>query len=445
MDSLTQSILLELLNFSSSRNKKLFVVGGTLRDYLSRKPCSDFDLTGKNAADLGTDFARFLNFTYVSLDKTPGRKTVRVVLDQKQHLDFTDLQGRNIEEDLSQRDFTINAMGLLLSEFLSGRKIPIDPHKGQEDLINKKIRVLPGPIISSDPLRMLRAFRFAATLGFEIDEDTLTKISLHKTELNESAAERIWHELILFFKSPSTLSLLEIMHGCGLLNCLFPISDEVKTLTQYQRLESLLKDPGKIFPEYADKFSNNEFLSKHYLLKLSVLLKGINQSPTSGTETTEGFPDIHKLNLKPSNAEMKSLDQTLSGAKSLTEIYLKDSQDQNETYELTTKIHEEILSSIILFITDFSSQDRSDAENRVLFCNHMFKFYYGQFLPAINKKPLLNGEDIIHQFSLSPSPLFGKILNCVQKAQVLGDIATREDAITLVGDLIQSQIKESDG
>ncbi len=445
MDSLTQSILLELLNFSSSRNKKLFVVGGTLRDYLSRKPCSDFDLTGKNAADLGTDFAHFLSFTYVSLDKTPGRKTVRVVLDQKQHLDFTDLQGRNIEEDLSQRDFTINAMGLLLSEFLSGRKIPIDPHKGQEDLINRKIRVLPGPIISSDPLRMLRAFRFAATLGFEIDEDTLTKISLHKTELNESAPERIWHELTLFFKSPGTLSLLEIMHGCGLLNCLFPISDEVKTLTQYQRLESLLKDPGGIFPEYADKFSNNAFLSKHYLLRLSVLLKGLNQSPTSGAETTEGFPDIHKLNLKPSNAEIKSMDQTLGGAKSLTEIYLKDSQDQNETYELTTKIHEELLASLILFITDFSLQDKADSEYRVLFCNHMFKFYYGQFLPAINKKPLLNGEDIIHQFSLSPSPLFGKILNCVQKAQVLGDIATREDAITLAGDLIQSQIKESDG
>jgi hypothetical protein len=62
----------------------------------------------------------------------------------------------------------------------------------------------------------------------------------------------------------------------------------------------------------------------------------------------------------------------------------------------------------------------------------------------MNKKPLLNGEDIIHKFCLSPSPLFGKILNCVQKAQVLGDIATREDAITLAGDIIQSQIKESD-
>ena len=224
MDYLTKSILLELLNFSTSQNKKLFVVGGAMRDYLSRKSCSDFDLTGKNAAEVGVNFSRALNFTCFPLDKTPGRNTARVILDQNQHLDFTDLQGRNIEEDLSQRDFTINAMSLPLSEFLSGQKGIIDPYKGQEDFSNKKIRVLQGPIFSSDPLRMLRAFRFAATLEFEIDADTLTSISLHKEKLSASAPERIWHELTLFFKVSKTLPLLKSMHDCGLFDCLFPAS-----------------------------------------------------------------------------------------------------------------------------------------------------------------------------------------------------------------------------
>ena len=63
----------------------------------------------------------------------------------------------------------------------------------------------------------------------------------------------------------------------------------------------------------------------------------------------------------------------------------------------------------------------------------------------MSKKPLLNGEDIINQFQLSPSPLFGRILNDIQKAQVLGIITTPEDAITLAGDIIQSQTKESNG
>ena len=61
----------------------------------------------------------------------------------------------------------------------------------------------------------------------------------------------------------------------------------------------------------------------------------------------------------------------------------------------------------------------------------------------MSEKPLLKGEDIINQFQLSPSPLFGRILNDIQKAQVLGIITTPEDAVTLAGDIIQSQTKES--
>jgi tRNA nucleotidyltransferase/poly(A) polymerase len=421
MDYLTKSILLELLNFSTSQNKKLFVVGGAMRDYLSRKSCSDFDLTGKNAAEVGANFSRALNLTCVRLDKTPGRNTARVIIDQNQHLDFTNLQGRNIEEDLSQRDFTINAMSLHLSEFLSGQKGIIDPYKGQEDFSNKKIRVLQGPIFSSDPLRMLRAFRFAATLEFEIDADTLTSISLHKEKLSSSAPERIWHELTLFLKVSKTLPLLKSMHDCGLFDCLFPASSI--GLAQYEKVESLLNDTINTFPEYVDKFNTNTFLDKHYLLKLSVL-KNATQD----------------CNLRLSNAESQLIEQSLNGAKSLTQVYLKGSPELNETYELTLRIHEELLSSIVLFIT---GSDGSDIGERTFFCNRILKFYYEQFLPAMSEKPLLNGEDIIHQFQLSPSPLFGRIMNEIQKAQAMGTITTREDAVTLAGDIIQSQTKES--
>ena len=448
MDSSTQSILLELLNYSTSQNQKLYVVGGTFRDYLSRKPCTDFDLTGENAAEIGSCFSRSLNFTCVPLDNTPGRQTVRVILDQKRHLDFTDLQGKNIEEDLSQRDFTINAMGQLLSDFLSERKNIIDPYKGQEDFKNRKIRVLQGPIFQSDPLRILRAFRFAATLCFEIEEETLSKISLHKTKLLQSSQERIWHELALFFKTPCTISLLKIMHSCGILGSLFPITDEIysETIIHYQGLESLLKEPEKTFPEYVDELSTSGFLNNQYLLKISLLLKGIKQRKKTGTKSTEnpfpGFPVAKDWNIRASNAEIKFMDQTLNGAWFLAEVYSKESHelDHPELYELVKTIHEELLASVILFISAFHLINREVT----LFCNSIFKFYFRQFLPTMNKKPLLTGEDIIHQFRLSPSPLFGEILHCVQKEQVLGSIVTREEAIALAGVLIQSKLAESD-
>ena len=213
------------------------------------------------------------------------------------------------------------------------------------------------------------------------------------------------------------------MHDCGLLDCLFPSSSI--DLAQYEKVESLLNDTINTFPEYVDKFNTNAFLDKHYLLKLSVL-KNATQD----------------CNLRLSNAESQLVEQALNGAKSLTQVYLKGSPELNETYELTLSIHEELPASIVLFITD---SDGSDISERTLFCKRILKFYYDRFIPAMSEKPLLNGEDIIHKFQLSPSPLFGKILNDIQKAQVLGTITTPADALALAGDIIQSQTKESDG
>ena len=162
-------------------------------------------------------------------------------------------------------------------------------------------------------------------------------------------------------------------------------------------------------------------------------------SAITSTEASDG-PVVKDWNIRASNAEIKFMDQTLNGARCLTEAYLKENHepDNSATYELIKMIHEELLASVILFISAFHLIDVA------LFCNRIFKFYYCQFLPAMDKKPLLNGEDIIHQFHLSPSPLFGKILHCIKKAQVLGSIATREEAIALAEDFIQSQLAGSE-
>jgi tRNA nucleotidyltransferase/poly(A) polymerase len=432
MDSATKSTLLKLLSFSTSQNQKLFVVGGTLRDYLLKKPFSDFDLAGENASQIGINFSHTMNFTSILLDKTPGRRTVRVILNGKKHLDFSDFQGITIEKDLSQRDFTINAMAQTLSDFLSNKRVFIDPHKGQEDLIKKKIRILFGTIIQSDPIRMLRAFRFAAILNFEIDTETLINISLHKARLKESAAERIWHELSLFFKTPETLPLLKVMHKCGLLDCILPLSSQ--SFEQYQIVESLFNYPKKIFPEYMTEFSAMSFLKKHYLVKLSVLLS--KQSSISKTNSIRDHGEI--CNFCLSNAEKNIIIQSMNGAISLTDAYLNT--EFNKNYELSQKIHEELLASVVLFVTGSNVINK---KGRVFFCKSLLKFYYEKFLPIVSKKPLINGKDIIDKFQLPPSPLFGKILNCVQKEQVLGNITTREDALKLAENIIKFQAKES--
>ena len=138
----THSTLLDLLNLATSRKIEVFVVGGTLRDHLLNKNFSDIDLTAKNGADLGIQFAQSLNFSYVQLDKTPKRATTRIILPNNKHFDLTDLQGTKIEEDLKKRDFTINAMGQELSDFLSNQKQIIDPLFGKKDLQNLQTKYL---------------------------------------------------------------------------------------------------------------------------------------------------------------------------------------------------------------------------------------------------------------------------------------------------------------
>jgi tRNA nucleotidyltransferase/poly(A) polymerase len=155
-----------LSKIPSEKNVDLYLVGGSVRDHLLRKDCADFDFTAKNIHDLANRFSSETKSPCISLDATPGRNTLRVIVQKQFHFDFTDMQGNSIEEDLAQRDFSINAMAIQLNDYLDGRETLIDPHKGQADLHNKIIRVIPGPIFASDPLRLLRAFRFASSLEF---------------------------------------------------------------------------------------------------------------------------------------------------------------------------------------------------------------------------------------------------------------------------------------
>ncbi|MBT5027666.1 MAG: CCA tRNA nucleotidyltransferase [Nitrospinaceae bacterium] len=420
MDSSTRSILSELLSYSVSKEQKLYIVGGTLRDILSLKPCTDFDLTGKNAAELASSFAHASSHTCVLLDNTPGRKTVRVILHKNQHLDVTDLQGENIETDLSQRDFTINAMGQELSDFLSKGKNILDPYAGQKDLKNCKIRVLEGPIFQSDPVRILRAFRFAATLGFAIETTTLEKIALYKSHLTKPAQERVWHELSLFLKTPNTLPLLKVMHDCGVLTCLFPHDNDIQgeLFDPYQNLETILADPEKFFPDFSQAF--NDSLANHYLLKFAVLLNRSEQNDSADITTL-----AQKWKLRASNAEINTIQHAIKGARYLSGIHSKEGHTATppELYEWVQNIQEELLAAVILFV--------SRTQNAIPFCQHILKFYYQHYLPAMNEKPLINGNDLIQQFSLTPSPLFGKILDQTQKAQVLGTITSQKEALEL--------------
>ena len=215
MDSSVKANLESINQLSQKLDSPLYLVGGTIRDHLLERHCKDYDFTSAEAPEIARQWAQKVQWTLIPLDKTPGHETYRVVLNPNLYFDFTTLQGKTIEKDLAQRDFTINAMAISLSDFIAEKRNLIDPLNGQDDLRNKIIRVVPGRTFEKDPLRLLRAFRFANTLGFGIEPHTLAQIKTHKSKLDQVAQERITYELLILLENPR--SNLDTLNQTGLL------------------------------------------------------------------------------------------------------------------------------------------------------------------------------------------------------------------------------------
>jgi poly(A) polymerase len=439
IDIQTRILLQELVNFTSQRKIKVFVVGGTLRDHILQKFTSDIDLTGKNIAGLATQFAKSLNFSSVPLDKTPGRATTRVILPNGEHFDCTDLQGNEIKEDLSQRDFTINSIGQELSNFLEENRKIIDPLDGQKDIEKKSIRTTSSYSLKSDPLRMLRAFRFAATLKFAIDEKTLKEISINKEKIVVTAKERVWQEFFNFFSASNTGKLIRAMKETGLLLCLlpFPFPDWEKISIHYNRLEHILLNIDSYFP------GRKLNLPEKALIKFALLLKEIDSNPLENTNNKNlGLPNTYEFlrSLKVSNNDITFICKSIQNFHFLS-TSLSSNLNDSSLYDICTICEDKLLPGLLLHTCTLPYSDKQGKNQNEDLVPHtkILNFYFLRYLPALEEKALLNGDDLIKIFNITPSPFIGEALKNIQRAQILGNIKTPAEAEALAAKILQSQ------
>lgn len=216
--------ILDLMARIESAGEEVYVVGGSLRDALLGIPPHDFDLAVSSTPDRT---ARILeDFRVIETGIAHGTVTVIAsgepveITTFRVDGDYTDARHpdgvtftRRIEEDLSRRDFTVNAMAY------HPRKGLCDPFGGREDLERGILRAVREPRLrfSEDALRIMRAFRFSAQLGFQIEEETLRGILETKEGLSRIAVERIASELLRLLCSPSPEAPLRLMAEYGIL------------------------------------------------------------------------------------------------------------------------------------------------------------------------------------------------------------------------------------
>jgi len=238
------------------QKKQGYIVGGFIRDCLLGRDTNDIDIAVNGAAvTIAREVAGEIGGKFVLLDDVNGVARV-VVIEDKQttgisqnqeshgaewHFDFSPFTG-DIETDLARRDFTINAMALELSQFvtastttkMSSRKSAslltekqsslklIDPFSGEEDLRDKIVRGVSEQIFEADTARLLRAVRLAAELDFTIEPDTESLVRRYSQAITEVPGERIREELLRLLTLPRAAYYLRYLDTLGLLLALIP-------------------------------------------------------------------------------------------------------------------------------------------------------------------------------------------------------------------------------
>ena len=211
-----------------NEGERAYIVGGSLRDMLLQKAPHDFDLASSAEPSRACEI-----FSDMRVIKTGLAHGTITVLSGGQPIELTTFRvdgeyhdmrrpdnvifTRKIEDDLSRRDFTVNAMAYNENDGL------IDLFGGCEDLSNKIIRTVGDPYarFSEDALRIMRAFRFSAQLGFDIEEKTLEAAGALANRLTLIAKERIFSELTRLICSPFPEKPLKQMRSLGVLSYIF--------------------------------------------------------------------------------------------------------------------------------------------------------------------------------------------------------------------------------
>jgi poly(A) polymerase len=229
-------------------NVSCYVIGGFVRDLLLGRPSKDIDLV---VVGSGIDLARAVAKKLGRKGKITVYRNFGTALLKIDDLDVEFVGARkesyrsdsrnplvedgSLEDDQNRRDFTINTMSISLNRESYGELF--DPFNGMSDLENRIIRTPLDPDItySDDPLRMLRAIRFATQLGFEIEERSLIAIRHNRDRITIISKERIIDEInkMVMSAKPSVGFLL--MEQCGLLELIFPELDRMKGVSVMEK------------------------------------------------------------------------------------------------------------------------------------------------------------------------------------------------------------------
>lgn len=452
-DRIDQPIFHKVGSVADEINRECYVVGGYVRDLFLHRHSKDIDFvtvgSGIEVAEavarkLGAKCNVFRNFGTAQVKNHDFELEFVGARRESYHRESRNpiVEDGTLDDDLARRDFTINAMAISVNAGNFGELI--DPYDGIGDLDYQLIRTPLDPDItfSDDPLRMMRAIRFATQLAFTIDDETFDAIRRNASRIEIISKERIADELMKIMASPMPSIGWVLLHNSGLLPLIFP---ELEAMSGVEVMQGRgHKDNFYHTMEVLDKVAR---ASDNVWLRWGALLHDIAKPVTKRWDGKIGWtfhnhnfigskmvPRIFKNMRLPLNEKMKYVQK-------LVELHMRpialveDVVTDSAVRRLLFDAGDDINDLMTLCRADITSKNQDKVrrflDNFDLVEEKMVKLEEKDRVR--NFQPPVSGEEIMTIFNLSPCREVGLIKERIKNAILDGEIPNeREAALSLM-------------
>jgi tRNA nucleotidyltransferase/poly(A) polymerase len=469
----TSAPIKQTIDFLSSHNA--YVVGGAVRERLLGMPSSDYDLViASDPANISKSLAGKLGGSSFCLDAEHGIS--RVALSGQFHIDLAKRQGDSQDADLDRRDFTVNALAVPLNYWLSNqwKKHIVDRHNGLNDLAKKTIRIVSSDTFVDDPLRLLRAYRIAAQLGFSIEPKTRRLIQKNKKLLKRVAPERVREEMLKMFSTPNAYLTVKEMDKDGFLDVVFPEAATLRrcatgyygkggvlkhSIDSIGCYEDVIKKLSSWFPRVHKKIREHlrESVSGHPRsahLKWALLLHDLGKPATAKMRDGRlrffehehaGANDVLKMasRYRWSNMEASRYERLVRNHMRAGNLANHDVLTDKAIHRYFRDLADDGIGMLLVSLGDhltyvspkMRGKKRTSHEKVTVQMINRFYTAREKVLPP----KLLNGNDVMKTFRLEPSPYIGELLQAITDAQTDGKVKTKDDALAFLKTYVKSK------